>query len=246
LRKYLLAAVAALAAVAITAVSTSAQAGDTFTLSTKLAPKDAGTKQNPKSSKLTLNVVNGNQRRTMSELDIYFPKAAKLGLTGLPSCTPAKINALQCPASTKFGKGEARALVGVNGTNPQPRIFDVTAYKTTSAATGKPMLTFFLDERGGNDLRFLPETTIKKASGKYGQRLNLKVPTLAQQVGQTYNGLVSLKINDLGKKKGKNALIATTGCKNKKHPFKTVLTFINNTVTDARKLTKTSTSKCTA
>ena len=245
MRKYLIAAVAALAAVAITAVSTSAQAGDTFTLSTKLAPKDAGTKQNPKSSKLTLNVVNGNKNRTMSELDIYFPKAAKLSIKGLPSCAPATIQALQCPASTKFGKGEARALVGVNGTNPQDRIFDVTAYKTKST-TGKDMLTFFLDERGGNDLRFLPETTIKKASGKYGQRLNLKVPTLAQQVGQTYNGLVSLKVNKLGKKQGKNALIATTGCKNKKHPFKTVLTFINNTVTDARKLTKTSTSKCTA
>jgi len=244
LRKYLIAAVAALAAVVAFAGVSTAQSGDTFTLSTKIKPKAAGTKKDPQSSKLTLDVVNGNKQRTMSELDIYFPKTVKVSLKGLPSCSPAKIEALACPKATKFGKGEARALVGVNGTNPQPRVFDVTAYKTTSAKNGKAMLSFFLDERGGNNLHFLPETALKKASGKYGQRLNLEVPVLAQRVGATFNGLVSLNIENLGKKKGKNALIATTGCKKKKHPFKVVLTFIDNGVTDARKLTKTSSSKC--
>ena len=50
---------------------------------------------------------------------------------------------------------------------------------------------FFIDD--GASLQFLTETTLTKASGKYGQKLHIDVPELAQRVGATYNGLVSLK-----------------------------------------------------
>ena len=57
------------------------------------------------------------------------------------------------------------------------------------------MLGFFIDD--GASLQFLTETTLKKASGKYGQKLHIRrwastPPPNLQRVGPTYNGLVSL------------------------------------------------------
>ena len=134
-----------------------------------------------------------------------------------------------------LGNGEAKAKVGVNGdpANVRDLTFDVTAFKTNSPVTGKEMLGFFIDD--GASLQFLTETTLTKASGKYGQKLHIDVPELAQHVGTrrlTYNGLVSLNAK-LGKKIGKKYLISTTGCTKKKHPYKVDLTFIDNTVTTA-------------
>jgi hypothetical protein len=253
LRKYLIVAVAALLAVAVTAVSSTAQSADTFTVKTTVKPKKAGTKTNPKNSTLELKVVNGNTKKTMSDLDIYLPKSAKVSLKGLPSCANADIGTPKC-ATKVVGTGEAKALVGVDGPAPQPITFVVTAYKTKSVLNGKDMLGFFIDGPGGLD--FLTETQLKKASGKYGQRLHIDVPEAAQRTGaSSFNGLVSLQIGGrsatgtrfkpLGKKSGNNKLIATTNCVNKKHPFKTVLTFIENEVTRPDKLSKTSTSRCT-
>jgi hypothetical protein len=243
LRKYLIVAIAALTAVAFTTVAF-AQGADTATMTTKLTPKNAGTKKKPKNSKLDLNIVNGNTQRTMSALDIYMPKTLKISLKGMPTCSSADIQARTCPKSSILGHGDAKAKVGVNGPpqNVTDLTFDVKAVKTASQTTGKPMLGFIIDD-GGN-LLFLTETKLSKAGGKYGQKLHIDVPELAQHVGGTYNGLVSLH-TILGKKKGKNKLLATTGCKNKKQPFKVVLTFIDNQVTTATQYGDTSSSKCT-
>jgi hypothetical protein len=242
LRKFLIVALAAIAAIAFAAVSF-AQSGSGATLDTVLTPKDAGTKAKPTHSLLDLEVVNGDNKRTMSDLDIYMPKNLKVSLKGLPSCAPDVIARKQCPKSTVLGRGEARALAGVNGAAPLPLEFIVTAFKTKSPVTGKDMLGFFID--GPESLDFLTETQLKKASGKYGQRLHIDVPEAAQRTGATsYNGLVSLSIENLGKKKGSNMLLGSIGCANKKHPFKVVLTFIDNGVSPAGKIEKTDTSAC--
>jgi hypothetical protein len=242
LRKYLIVAIAALTAVAFTTAAL-AQGGDSATLTTKLTPKNAGTKKKPKNSKLDLNVVNGNTQRTMSALDIYMPKTLKISLKGMPTCSGDDVQARTCPKSSILGRGTAKAKVGVNG--PPEKVtdlnFDVKAVKTASQVTGKPMLGFIIDD-GGN-LLFLTETKLSKASGKFAQKLHIDVPELAQHVGGTYNGLVSLH-TVLGKQKGKHKLLATTGCKSKKQPFKVVLTFIDNQVTTGTQYGDTSTSKC--
>jgi hypothetical protein len=243
LRKYLIVAGAAFTAIAISSVSF-AQSTDTATLKVSVSPKDAGTPKNPKNVKYSLNVVNGNTNRTMSDLDIFIAKTARLSLKGLPKCAPAKIFARKCPSSTVLGRGEAKAKIGVNGPPEQVRdlIFKVTAYKTNSPATNKEMLGFFIDD--GATLQFLTETKLSKASGKYGQKLHIDVPELAQRVGSTYNGLVSLQTT-LNKKVGKNYLVATTGCNARKHPYKVELTFIDNGVTTATKISKTANASCT-
>jgi hypothetical protein len=242
LRKYLIVAIAAMTALAFTAVSFAQSGPDTAKLTTKLTPKNAGTKKKPANSKLHLVVTNGNQKRTMSDLDISMPKTLKISLKGMPSCDAAKIQARACPKSSILGTGKAKAMVGVNGPAPSPLTFDVKAVKTKSQVNNKDMLGFVIDDGGA--LLFLTETKLSKAGGKYGQKLHIDVPELAQHAGTSFNGLVSLDTT-LGKKKGKNKLIATTGCVKKKQPFKTTLTFIDNGVTTATKLSDTSTSKCT-
>jgi hypothetical protein len=240
LRKYLIVAIAAISAFAFAAVSI-AQTPDKATLTTNLTPKKAGTKKKPKNAKLRLKVANANTQRTMSDLDIFLPKTMKASLKGIPSCDPATIFAKSCPKSTVLGTGVAKARTGVNGNNPGDLTFDVKAFKTKSQVTGKDMLGFYIES---GTLQFLTETTLTKAGGKYGQKLHIDVPELAQHAGNSYNGLVSLDTT-LSKKKGKNMLLATTGCKKKKQPFKVDLTFIDNQVTTGTVLSDTSTSKCT-
>jgi hypothetical protein len=247
LRKYLIAAVAAVAAISCASVAF-AQGTDTATLKVSVSPKDAGTLRKPQNVKYSLNVVNGNTSRTMSDLDIFIAKTARLSLKGLPKCAPAKIFARSCPSSTVLGRGEAKAKVGVNGApeNIRDLLFEVTAYKTNSPVTGKEMLGFFIDDGGA--FQFLTETKLTKASGKYGQKLHIDVPELAQRVGSapnfTYNGLVSLKTT-LSKKVGRHYLVSTTGCVARKHPYKVDLTFIDNQVTTAAKISKTANASCT-
>jgi hypothetical protein len=242
LRKYLIAAVAAVTAIAFSAVAL-AQGPDTATLTTKVTPKDAGTKAKPKNSTFVLNVVNNNTSRTMSDLDIFLAKNVKLSLKGMPSCAPDVIFAKKCKDSAVLGTGEAKAKVGVNGPPElvSDRTFAVTAFKTKSPVTGKTMLGFFIDD---GQFQFLTETTLTGASGKYGQKLHIDVPGLAQQVGATYNGLVSLKAT-LKKKVGRRYLISTIGCAKRKHPYKVDLTFIPNGVTDGRVISDTANAPCT-
>jgi hypothetical protein len=240
LRKFLIVAVAAMTAFVFAAVA-HGQSGQDATLDTNLTPKNAGTTKKPTNAQLDLEVINSDNKRTMTELDIYMPKKVKLSLKGLPSCDREDIALKACPKSAQLGTGEATALAGVNGTAPYLLEFVVTAFKTKSVSN-KDMLGFFID--GPGSLDFLTETSIKKASGKYGQRLNIEVPIAAQQTGSSYNGLVSLSIDNLGKKKGKNKLLATTGCVKKKQPFKVVLTFKDNTVSPAGTVEQTDTSAC--
>ena len=74
------------------------------------------------------------------------------------------------------------------------------------------------------------------------------MPELAQSrhpPNATYNGLVSLNDDQLTKKVGKNMLIATTGCKKKKHPYKVDLTFIDERGhRRAATISDTATAKC--
>jgi hypothetical protein len=247
LRKYLIAAVAAVAALSFSAVAVG-QAGDTAELTVNVTPKKAGKKNKPKNSAFDLEVVNSNTKRTMSDLDIFMPKNVKLNLKGIPSCSRDNIALKSCPASTELGEGTAEAMAGVNGTAPLPLSFVVTAFKTKALdaqgnVSNRDMLGFFID--GPGSLDFLTETTLTKARGKYGQKLHIDVPDAAQRTGATsYNGLVSLKIDDLGKKKGRNMLVSTTGCVKRKHPYKVDLTFIDNGVTAAGVISDTANAGC--
>ena len=263
MRKYLIAAVAALTALCFTAVAI-AQVG--ITSDVKVAPKDAGTKASPKASKITLNVKNGDTSQTASQIEVFLGKNIKLATKGLKTCDLAKLSAQGtkgCSKKSIVGSGTADARAGVsrNGVyNPAPPLlpFKVTPYaanaknvKSNPELKGA-QLAFYLEQREvvngkpgavlASGIKAIARGVIKRASGKYGSKLVITIPEVpAQQYpAGAYNGLEKLQAV---LKKGK--MITTVGCSNRKHEFKTTITFVPNPAPPkAKKLTTTDTASC--
>ena len=79
--------------------------------------------------------------------------------------------------------------------------------------TGKSSLVFHIrSTQPGIEIVALTPAKLKKASGKYGQLLDVTIPREPAQfyIGQ-YNGLEELNVT-IGAKYKKNMLIASTGC----------------------------------
>jgi hypothetical protein len=233
LRKYLITAVVAVTAIAIAAPAASAQAPATMKVT--VTPTKAGTKSKPKNSTINLAVTNADPKRTMSKLTITTAKTFKLSTKGLTKCKASVLEAsgpAACPRASRVGKGTAEALVGVNGTSPTPLTFKVTA-----VVTGPKNLAFDLQ---GQQLpvHVMAPGTIS------GTKLTIAVPQAAQQPApNVFAGLVSLQATMTGKK-GTNYLASTTGCVRKRHPFTSLLTFINNGVSPAGTVTAKANAKC--
>lgn len=235
MRKYLIVALAAFTAAAIPAVS-AAQEDQGATMEVKVTPKKAGKKgKRARNSKLKLEVENQETSRTMSELRITSPRTVKLNTRGLTRCDSETLESqgpASCPRKSRVGKGIARALLGVNGPTPTPLTFDVTA-----VVTGNRNLDFFLVARE-QPINVLAPGRIA------GRNLTIQVPEVAQQpVEGVYAGLVSLEATLRGKK-GKRKLLASTGCKKRKHSYSALLTFIDNGVSDAGTVRTDAASAC--
>jgi hypothetical protein len=235
LRKYLIAAVAALTVVAFAAVATAQT--PPATMKVKVKPRDAGTKSNPKNSSIHFEIVNNDTSRTMSKLAITTPKTFKLSAKGLKTCDEHTLETggpSACPKKSRVGEGVAHALLGVGSANPTPLTFDVTA-----VVLGAKRIAFHLQSREFPLLA--PVAPGKLSKGK----LVITVPEVAQQpFTNTWAGLVSLKAT-LKAKQGKHKLASTTGCKAHKHKFSATLTFVDNGVSDAGTVTAKGSSACT-
>ena len=220
MKKYLVAALAAVIAVAAVGVA-SAQT-PAANMKVKVTPTKVGTKKKPKNSTINLSIENTATNRTMSKLTITTAKSFKLSTKGLTKCDRAKLDPSTgggpdaCPKASIVGKGIATALLGVTSPTPSDLEFDVTP-----VVTGPKNLDFYLAERN-TGVNVLAPGTIS------GRKLTIEVPAAAQQpVPGVYAGLVSLETT-LKAKKGKNYLASTNGCKAKKHPFSAKLTFVPN------------------
>jgi hypothetical protein len=234
LRKYLIVAIAALTAMAFTAVALAQTPAATMKVTVK--PKKAGTKKKPKNSSIELNIVNNDPTKTLGSLVIAQPKTFKLSAKGLTKCNRAEVEANQsidqCPKASKVGKGTAEALVGVTSPTPAPLTFDVTA-----VVFGPKDIGFFL---AGRELGI---NVISPGKIK-GNKLTITVPDAAQQpTPGVYAGLKSIHTT-LKAKKGKHYLASTVGCKSKKHKFSTTLNFVNNGATAASTVKVSASSKC--
>lgn len=237
MRKYLIAAVAAITALAMATVALGQGSDPTATLTVKVTPTKAGTKKKPKSGKLNLKIVNDNTALTMDDLKIMIPATAQIKLKGFKTCTEQNISAGSCPASASLGTGIAEARQGVNGPVQQALFFKVTPFPMSSKqiafyleqlkkdANGKPT-----SETEPSGIRVNAVGTLSTGKKPYAQVLDIAVPKLAQEFppnSGVFNGLVSLQTT-LGKSKGKNKLISLNGCKKGKHGYGAELHFIPN------------------
>jgi hypothetical protein len=242
LRKYLIVAVAAIAAIAFASVALAQTPAATMDVAVK--PVKAGKKNKPKDSTIKLTITNSDVTQTASRLEIWLPKAIKLSTKGRKKCSVTTLSNSGpggCPKASKIGSGNAIARSGVNVLpNPPQLPFDVTAF-----LTGSKSIAFYLKQSNGN-IEAVAPAKIKKASGKYGAKLDVSIPEIpAQQypVGN-YNGLESLTTTLGSTKKGKS-VVKTVGCVKKKHPFKAAIHFVPNpNPPKAAQVTTTATAKC--
>ncbi len=237
MRKYLIAVIAALAALAMATVAV-AQNSD-VTATTTVSPTKSGTKKKPKSIKVTTFVQNNVPNTTAAKIEIDFPKTVKISGKGLTSCKLSAINASgpsACPSKSKAGTGLSHAVVGPDRI---PLNFDVTAF-----VGGKNLVIFYIKQQGGTVSKAL-SGKISKGSGGFAQKLVITIPPdLQQPAPGLYAALTDLK-STLSLKKGKNALISSVGCKNKKHVFGAKLTFAPNPAQPPKPTASgTSTAKC--
>jgi hypothetical protein len=233
LRKYLIVAIAALTAMAFTAVALAQTPAATMKVTIK--PKKAGTKTKPKNSSIELNITNNAPTKTLGKLTITSPKTFKLSAKGLVKCKKSVLESggpSACPKKSRVGGGTASALLGVNSGAPGPLTFDVTA-----VVLGAKDLGYFLHARE------VPVDVLSPGKLK-GRKLIITVPAEAQMPAtNVWAGLKSIHTT-LKARNGKHYLASTTGCKKGKHAFTTKLDFVNNTVTTPSSVTVKGSSKC--
>jgi len=227
LRKTLIVALAALVALAVSAVAIAQTPGADLTVSAKADKKPLSKKKKKvKAVTVGLDLKNEDSSQTADGIKVFMAKQIVPSTKGLKKCSQQVLEdsaGTDCPKGSRVGGGSADAIAGVNTGAPADLTFKIDAY-----VIGNNKLGFYLQQEGG-DIRVLSIGTFKNASGKYGKVLDISIPQLAREFpAGTFNGLVGLK-TDLYKKAGKNALFKRTKCpKSGKLPFNLTIHFMNN------------------
>ena len=227
MRKTLIVALAALVALAVSAVAIAQTPGAELTSS--VSPSKAGTKKKPKATKVTVEIDNADATQTADQLKIYLPKQLRASGKGIAKCSLTTLEALdpaKCSKASRLGAGTADAVAGVNTAAPNTLKFVVDAFMHTNKKIGFMIRQDIENYEGINVVAI---GTLKNASGKYGTVLDVPLPDRAREYPDgNFNGLDRLKVS-LYKKKGKNALFKLNGCpSNRTVPFKLTIGFMPN------------------
>jgi hypothetical protein len=217
LRKYLIAALAAVLSLAVAGIAVAQNPDPSATapdVKATVSPAKAGKKSKPKNSTLKLFVKNNRTDATVDSITVLVAKNIKLNGKGFKFCTAAKLNAkgkTACPAGSKAGSGTAHAVVGPGRV---PLTFTVDAY-----VGSKSSIIFYTQQKGGTVRKALTGK-VSKTSGKYGSKIVIKIDEdLQQPAPGVFSSLVDLNTT-IKAKRGKNFLVSSTGCpKDKKHRF---------------------------
>jgi hypothetical protein len=226
LRKYLIAAFAAMLSIAVAAVAVAQDPDPSTTapdVKTTVSPAKAGTKSKPKNSTLKLFVKNNRTDATVSTITVNVAKNVKLGGKGFKFCTADSLNTkgkTACPAGSKAGSGTANAVVGPDRV---PLKFTVDAY------VGSASSIIFYTQQVGGTVRKALVGKVSKASGKFGSKIVIKIDEdLQQPAPGVFSSLVDLNVT-IKAKRGKSYLVSSTGCpKDKKHRFGVKFSFAPN------------------
>jgi len=214
LRKSLLVAGVATFALSLTGVAQAQQ--PKIDVSASVSPTKAGTKSKPKSEKFTLSVKNDPASKTTAgSIKVTLPSTLKLSTKGLTQCTASDNEIVSSAGAacnkSKAGTGSANAVLLSSGLNVS---FKVVPF------VGKNELLFYLEASIGNKY-----VLHGKISGK---TMTITIgPDLQQPLQGVYAALVDLKTT-LQVKKGKNYLVASNGCKSKKHTVNVTVGYAPN------------------
>jgi hypothetical protein len=244
LRKLLIAAVVAVSSVALAAVALAQDPAPSVTMTAKVSPSKAGTKAKPRAASISVNIQNSKaSKTTLDTLTVSLPKNIKISTKGLKTCKKSVLEAegaSGCPSGTRAGTGTAHATL-----DPRGQASTLT-FKIQLFVGGPKLLLVALEEASLPALRPVLDGKISKASGKYGQKLTVKItPELQQPVPGTYTALDDIQAK-ISLKRGKNSLISFTGCPSgKKHNFAANLAYVPNpTPPAATTANATATARC--
>lgn len=228
MRKSLIAAVASVAAVAVAATVAFAQnPPPKVDLTAKVSPSKAGTKKKPRAASISVLIKNNKESKTtLDTLTISLPKNIKISTKGLKTCRKSVLEsegADGCPSGTQAGSGTAHATLDPFGQG------STLTFRIKAFLGGPKTLLFALQESSLPALRPVLEGRISRASGKFGQKITVKItPELQQPVAGTYTALDDIQAK-ISLKRGKNSLISFTGCpKDKQHDFGANLKYVGN------------------
>ncbi len=259
MRKTLTAVLAALTCLAVAAVALAQNPAPTASLEISVDPKKVGTRTKPRSGRLELNAqTNRESKSTVSKIEIFVPKGAKLSTKGLKSCSYGKLNASgkgPCPRASKAGSGEADALLNPYATAPAPIKFNVTAFaggklSSADAATlktqfpssgslykkGREVINFHLSSASPEVDQALAGVITSVSAKLYGQKLTIEIaPNLQQPALNVFSSLQRLETS-IGLKSGDNSLLALTDCPGaRENQFQLRLTFVPNPTAPIKK-----------
>jgi len=218
LRKFMIAALAALLSIAVAAVAVAQDPNPSTSapdVTTTVSPAKAGTKNKPKNSTLKLFVKNNRTDSTVDTITVNVAKNVKLSGKGFKFCTAAKLNAqgkTACPAGSKAGSGTANAVVGAGRA---PIKFTVDAY-----VGSKSSVVFYVQQVAPGTVRKALTGKISGASGKFGSKIVIKIDEdLQQPAPSVFSSLVDLRTT-IKAKRGSNYLVSSNGCpSDRKHRF---------------------------
>jgi len=216
LRKtFLVAGIAALA-FSTTGVALAQNAAPSIEASASGTPTKAGTKSKPKAVKFKLKVVNTPASKTTAKsIEVAFPSTIKVSTKGLEQCKASEdelLNDINVCKKSVAGKGTAKALLNPFATAPGNLSFTVTP------VVGKNEVLFVL--HGSADA--VLHGKIK------GSKMTIAItPSLQQPLTNVYSALNELETT-ISNTKGKNSLISSVGCKNKKQTVKVTVGYAPN------------------
>ncbi|MDO8209193.1 hypothetical protein [Conexibacter sp. CPCC 206217] len=227
-----------LAALGVTAAS--AQAADppkpvdmVQNLRVTISPAKSGTSRAPKAASIGVTIQSPTSEPATTEtVSVSFGKGVEFNNRAFPTCSLQTINAnrslSKCPRGSIVGKGTARAIGFLNGTRV-PETLRVTAVNS-------PGNTLQLYVAGTNPLPIAAPITgrLVKASGKYGYKLNVRLPQDLQEVipGTAWAPLVYFHVDvkatttvRRGGKSTKVPYVQTVKCPSGGWPFEAAFTF---------------------
>ena len=194
----------------------------TIDATASVSPTKAGTKSKPKSQKFTLKVKNSAESKTTaSSIKVTLPSTLKLNTKGLDQCKASDselIGNINTCRKSIAGKGTANAVLNPFATNPGPLKFNV------QVVIAKNELLFVLSGAANAVLHGKIKgrsMTIAIPDGSGGQ------PNLQMPITGAYSALLDLSVS-MSKKKGKNALITSSGCRSGSHGVAVQVDYVPN------------------
>ena len=228
MKKFLIVAIAALAALVVAAPATAQYPLPDLTFDASLTPTKAGTKKKPKNSKVRISLAIPREARVTADQFVFnLPRHVRVSGKGFPKCPATQLDSTKdpskCPRRSRVGTGTATVVLG-NST--------VQLNLTFFVGSARELAVWV--EAVGLPIQKALRAQIGRAGSPFFHKLTIDVPQeVYQPLPNVYSNITNLQAtigahNGKKRKKRRN-LITTRGCPaDRLHRFEARVRFIAN------------------